>query len=783
MKKSIKITESQYKTLLLSEQILAGGIWSWMGTDQYELLKSLSKGVYSVFDCGVYTPNEKDEEDVVARKWIDYSHCIVDNISMAVSVVPVIGTAASGIFDLLNSATYFGESIYYGFKGDYLMLTGDYSDAKENYKSGGMALGFAGLAALGVWPGVTELKALTKASKGVMKNTDNILKELSEQGIKKGSDEAEDIKKVNEVIEKYSEGMSKIEKEQLGEVIDILGHPQAKEGIKNMGRFNDFTEKFMISYGLKKHQLKALIGSEDFTKILKDNGNDIYKALNTNETKKLITNIKFQGGSVILMGGVMASFNEYKKDKENQVSNVDNLTQEQKDIIKDYVDTQKSINEKLKQYLKDNNMVLPNDTTDKDISDLSKNIVINYVSKQKGKANKMYDSDNITVGDINPNSLKKLNIPEIIRDDFTSWIKTKEKQSNLKKENIMINKKIIINEKQFKKLFSTNGGVLREQTKSYNFDCIRNKYDIKSVYETRGVPSIVIENKNIGQQLFFLNDGQIFFSKSGRYGTPKLIGIYKCSEEWVKTQELNVKQDLYDYINKFKGETVKSKSKTMGSPLLDEVKIILDTKGIDYVDGLESKKGVKYLKLIPFNLYSVIIDEIGNIIIKTKNPNYECYIGKYKIKDEEIKIIKLLNKKDGVNGVCQSNSGANTEISQITITKIYRVLMNLSEKETPLNSATIDSHVTTINNTGINNTWSDTECVNIGYINDVLEVLNDENFCKVIIKYNQDYKTNLVKDIADVSMDEQNCHDQKDIYDRWTNLKGTTGCKNKYKIP
>jgi hypothetical protein len=238
-------------------------------------------------------------------------HCIVDNISMAVSVVPVIGTIASGVFDLLNSAVYLGEAAVSSISGDF--------------KEAGMSLGFAGLSALGIIPGVTEVKALGKVSKGVIKNTDNILKELSEQGIKKGSKKAEDIKKVNQVIEKYSKGMSTSEKKQLGEVLDLLGNPKVKEGIKNMGKFNDFTQNFMKSTGLKNYQLRTLIGSKDFNKILKNNGGDIYKALNSNESKKLISNIIAQGVSVVAVIG-------FSKWLENKVETLKKTGMSEKDI-------------------------------------------------------------------------------------------------------------------------------------------------------------------------------------------------------------------------------------------------------------------------------------------------------------------------------------------------------------------------------------------------------------------------------------------------------------------
>ena len=299
MKKVLKISESQYSRIFLNEEVLREtesllneqkpdylmpGQPDRPGTDMYkairkkdqESMKALGNLIYDVFDCSKL----RDESS-----WLDYGHCVVDNVSMAVSVVPVIGTAASGVLDLINSVVYLGEAIHHSSKGELGKASA--------------SLGFAGLSALGIIPGVSEVRALGKASKGVMKNTDNILKELSKQSIKKG-----DIKKVDQVIEKYSKGLSDVEKKQLGEVINILSTPQAKEGIQNMGRFNDFTKKFMLKFGLKKYQLKTLIGSKDFNKILKDNGGDIYKALNANETKKLISNIIAQSVSAASMVGL-----------------------------------------------------------------------------------------------------------------------------------------------------------------------------------------------------------------------------------------------------------------------------------------------------------------------------------------------------------------------------------------------------------------------------------------------------------------------------------------------
>jgi len=349
MKKIIKITESQYNRIFLLNEQKSDNLMPFQsdyglrhGYSAEELVanaekqqaaaismgKGIGKTIYDVFDCS----SLRDKSN-----WLDYGHCIVDNISMAVSVVPVIGTVASGVLDLINSVVYLTEAQYHSLKGGYLSLIGDYEGAKKQFIESGMSLGFGGLAALGIIPFATEFKALGKISESVIDKSDNILKELYKLGIEKGSKKVEDIKKVDQVIEKYSKGMSPSEKKQLGELLDLLGNPKVKEGIKNIGKFNDFTQNFMKSIGLKNYQLRALIGSKDFNKILKNNGGDIYRALESNETKKLIANIVAQGVSVVAMIG-------FSKWLENKVETLKKAGMSEKDI-KVFKD---NINEKTK---------------------------------------------------------------------------------------------------------------------------------------------------------------------------------------------------------------------------------------------------------------------------------------------------------------------------------------------------------------------------------------------------------------------------------------------------
>ena len=162
------------------------------------------------------------------------------------------------------------------------------------------------------------------------------------QSIKKGSDKTEIIE---EVIEKYSKGLSSAEQEQIGKIIKILGKPQVKPAIKNMGIINDFMKR----KGLRDYQLSSLFKSKDFNKILEANGNDIYKALFANETKKLISNIVAQGVSLAGMIGLTKGIESYLKTKSEKTQRFFNTSPENiekinriDDVLKNNLDAVKA---------------------------------------------------------------------------------------------------------------------------------------------------------------------------------------------------------------------------------------------------------------------------------------------------------------------------------------------------------------------------------------------------------------------------------------------------------
>lgn len=264
MSKSIKITESQYNRIflneevlretesLLNEQILAGGVYPWM-YDDYDLLKS----VFSVFDC-----SEKSGSD--------YFHCIMGNMSIAISVVPVVGTVASGVIDLIDGITYASE--------------GEWE--------------YAGLSLVGILPGVSELRAINKLSKGIGKNVDGVLNDISKLGKEKI-----DSKELKKIIADNTSGLSEEQITRVGEVVSKVNDPKVKQSLEGLAKTKGYIDIFKKSKSLSDYEMKTLLSSKEFKNILDSHSGDLDKALKDNRIKTLITNLKYQSVAVVAVVG------------------------------------------------------------------------------------------------------------------------------------------------------------------------------------------------------------------------------------------------------------------------------------------------------------------------------------------------------------------------------------------------------------------------------------------------------------------------------------------------
>lgn len=259
--------------------------------------------IYNIFDCGELEGK-------------DYFHCVMGNASIVVSLVPILGTLASAVIDAVDAVVYLGESgIDQIQSGYYYFIEGDYDKAMGEQKESAMKLGWAGLSALGIIPGVTEAKAVFKYGPKVLKSTDNIIKELSKKGVKNM-----DLKEYTTIIKKHTEKLDEKTTKKVVEVMEELTNPKVVDELKDIEKavleFNQFNDKFMKANKLTKLQYASFINGSSFKKLMAKHGNDFYKAVKDDTIRKLISTFLVQAG---LTTGIVAGVEGYKYTKEERL--------------------------------------------------------------------------------------------------------------------------------------------------------------------------------------------------------------------------------------------------------------------------------------------------------------------------------------------------------------------------------------------------------------------------------------------------------------------------------
>tara|TARA_R110002020_G_scaffold209049_1_gene414908 strand:+ start:3063 stop:5216 length:2154 start_codon:yes stop_codon:yes gene_type:complete len=261
--------------------------------------------VYNAFECSEFTG-------------ITYFHCIMGNTSIAVSMVPYLGTIGSAIIDAVDAIVYLGEVVVHSAKGNYYLLTGEWDKYQEESKEAAIKLGFGALSALGIIPGVTEAKLIFKAGPEVLKSTDNIVKELSEKGVKNlEPDEFE------EIITRNTKDLTEAEKKSVGDVMEELTNPRVKEELINIEKvvnnFSKLSDEFMKKNKLTKKIFTGFIASKPFKKLMTKHGGDFTKAIKDKAVKDMLTTFLIQAGlsSLIVGGGTAYETYEYEKLKKD----------------------------------------------------------------------------------------------------------------------------------------------------------------------------------------------------------------------------------------------------------------------------------------------------------------------------------------------------------------------------------------------------------------------------------------------------------------------------------
>jgi hypothetical protein len=357
----------------------------------YKTRKEIEKmnrgiGFFESFSCS---------EDRKKKDWWGYQQCVTENLSMAVSVVPVIGTAASAILDFGNGLSYLAHALFGG------------------EDSAGSDVVMAGISFLSVIPGFGEARALLKfPRKSVIATTDMMWTLEKKQFLNmvdaKKYDDAFSILKNVEKGDKYN--LSKYGRKEVNSVIDNLKNIGNKDFEKYFTEFQKIVDTYAEG-GLKRETLNNIMKKKDFVSLVKKYGN-INKAMKSHEFKKMLINMGFQ---VSIGAGTVVLFNYIEKLKK-EIENRNFDPKKEKELFE------------MLQYLEDANEDL-----------------VNYIQQNE----ELNSDENIS---------KVVDKLELIYDDpskkYEDQIDWESALKNL--DESKYNRKIKISENQFKKLFLIN---------------------------------------------------------------------------------------------------------------------------------------------------------------------------------------------------------------------------------------------------------------------------------------------------------------------------------------
>ena len=236
------------------------------------------------------------DKDVWEEK--DFWNCMIENISIAVSFVPVLGTAASSILDFVNFVSY-------GVKGIGALTQGKWGEAGKY----GLSSLFSGL---GVIPGFTEINALKKLNKNVLKAGDNIIKEVHKTVGKNINQLPQEVWK--KIIAKHSKNLKPKDAKELKKYFDTI-----RETSKKVKNYDEVLNKIIMSRGIDKKYFYQVIQTPRFIKLLEDNNYNFlnvikkhfnsagrfvkdFKYISKYEIPKSFNTIKWQGAAFLGLG-------------------------------------------------------------------------------------------------------------------------------------------------------------------------------------------------------------------------------------------------------------------------------------------------------------------------------------------------------------------------------------------------------------------------------------------------------------------------------------------------
>ena len=320
MKRKIKISETQYRNIFLKEQKpdhlmpgqsdygIPGGVMGLMSRgdltndEKGEILVTNArkqhkasmemaellgiKQLIDIFHCG----SDTWKTDVNGETRDDYWHCVLDNISIAVSVVPVFGTIASAIFDLAN-AVYYGYDFLDSCDTDDSLLGFNMDASKCNWWD----LGGVIFSAAGIIPGVTEARALKRLNKKSIDAGNKTMKAIYDL-VGGNPNRIKNIKpdKVEKIFEKYGKGLSKGQKKDLAKYFKIMQDLSSKSS--TIKQYSQKLNALIKTNKWSRSQLLDMYESKLFKKLMRRNKNDLLKTLKQLPAQKALNTLKWQAG-------------------------------------------------------------------------------------------------------------------------------------------------------------------------------------------------------------------------------------------------------------------------------------------------------------------------------------------------------------------------------------------------------------------------------------------------------------------------------------------------------
>ena len=562
-------------------------------------------GLSDAFDCSVYR-KEGDEKD-----WWKYQQCVTENASMAVSVVPVIGTAASAILDIVNAVSYLGSAF----------LGSSEEIQSEDFLMAAISLG-------SVLPVFGEVRSVAKIAGKEAKAAQNIIKELKVEGLKnlKSAGKFDDsFNMLNNTYTKHTSKLSNNQKNNVNKLLNSIGKINAAEITEQAKVLKDILEIYKKK-GLKKIHLEKLLKDTNFINLLKKNNNDLSKTLKTQRGKEMISNIIIQTGVGFSMASFITKLKKVEKETEKRRdSSLKSLGYSDEEIAKIEREVQAKVTINLEEeakIYKSINKKYENAPSAQELKqetkDIMKNIKVNMVIKESvDTLNKKGDTTNITS--------KMVVDTAVVVSKTSKWVQNfdyleiKNEQNTIKMKN-----KIIITESQYKRLFleqSSKQECLDDENSNKLLSFLKNKYSDKNpkiyAYDSRNNTCVIklTDVQNVNVYLQVSAGGIVIAEKQTGY-------YYKAKFEFTGGEIIITEQpipDTYedgkwnhgsissikDIFNKYEVKPTKSREESV----LDELITHIDNNNCDTI---------KYLA-VHFRKKSLGHDTFCKVMKKFKN--------------------------------------------------------------------------------------------------------------------------------------------------------------------